>query len=120
MLAQYRFNGWKAAVFLCFVALVAPAQAGTIDSRPAGPDPILAGPAPGPCADQAAGADYAAGIDASGNPVAPAEGTETLPPQDRVLVTVPLRHGRGGEVSVPVDLAALQPQACHAAPRSPH
>lgn len=47
-------------------------------SRPTTPDPLLGGgnlldSRPGPCADMAAGADYAAGTDAGGHPVIPAD-----------------------------------------------
>jgi hypothetical protein len=121
MLAQQNFETLRAAIVLCLVAfgVAAPGIAGTVDRHPAGPDPILEGDAPGPCATAAAGADFAPGVDANGNSVAPAEGpgTNTAMGEGRVLVTVPRQHGR--DVTVPVDLAQLAPPSCTPAPRSP-
>ena len=90
--------------------------AGQISSRQ-GPDPVLAGAPPGPCA--AAGADYVPGVDATGHAVAPADdpdGLAPLPAGKEVLVTVPSRRGR--EISVPVDLGQVAPLSCDA--RTPH
>jgi hypothetical protein len=119
MLSQQNIKRPRAAIFLCLAALCvgAPSLAGTVDRHPAAPDPILEGEAPGPCAAAAAGADFAPGVDANGNPVTPAEGpgTSTAMGEGRVLVTIPRQHGR--EVTVPVDLARLSPPSCP--PRSP-
>ncbi|MEI9884951.1 MAG: hypothetical protein WDN08_00390 [Rhizomicrobium sp.] len=91
--------------------------AGSVDPRPPGPDPILAGPAPGPCAAAAADSAYTPGVDATGNAVAPADPEAgTGMGAGKVFVTVPRR--RGAEVGVPVDLAVLAPPACNPA-RSP-
>ena len=105
------------AVTAVFLAL-GQGSAGEISSRH-GPDPILTGAPPGPCADAAAGPDYVAGVDATGNAVAPADdpdSTAPMPAGKEVLVTVPSRRGR--EVSVPVDLAQVAPPSCDA--RTPH
>ena len=119
MLAQQNVNLLRAAFALCLAAFCvgAPTFAGSVDRHPAGPDPVLEGDAPGPCATAAAGVDFAPGVDATGNPVAPAEGpgTSTAMGEGRVLVTVPRQHGR--DVTVPVDLAQLAPPSCP--PRSP-
>jgi hypothetical protein len=82
-------------------------------------DPILAGPAPGPCAEQASGADYVSGTDATGNPVTPAEGPGTTPQlgDGTVLLSVPRHHG--GDVSVPVKLSELSPPSCTPAQPAP-
>ena len=121
MFLQQTFKSGTTAILLCLVAfcVAEPSLAGTVDRQPAGPDPILEGDAPGPCAAAAAGADFAQGVDANGNPVVPAEGpgTSTAMGDGRVLVTVPRRHGR--DVTVPVDLAKLSPPSCTPAPRSP-
>ncbi|HXC57180.1 MAG TPA: hypothetical protein VNU97_17905 [Rhizomicrobium sp.] len=85
-----------------------------MDRQPAGPDPILAGPADGPCAAAAEGADYASGVDATGNAVVPAEGPAAAgdAPRGTVMVTLP-RHGpHAPQVSAPVDLAKLTAPAC--------
>jgi hypothetical protein len=67
------------------------ALAGTIAKR-AAPDPLLDG-TPGPCAGLAARADYAAGTDADGHPVAPAEvGGGPVPAPE--TIAIPL-HGTG-------------------------
>ncbi len=114
MLAQEndKYSTWRIWQVLIVFAVLGPTTAFA-----EAPDPILAGPAPGPCAEQAAGADYVSGIDAAGNPVTPAEGPGTTGAMGdgRVLVTVPRPHGR--DVSVPVDLAELSPPACK--PASP-
>jgi hypothetical protein len=106
-----RIAGAVAAVFFA----VGQGSAGQISSRQ-GPDPILSGAPPGPCAEAAAGADYVAGVDATGHAVAPADETSAPLPDKEVLVTVPSRRGR--DVSVPVDLARVAPPSCDA--RTPH
>jgi hypothetical protein len=95
---------------LCMIAT--PAHAGSI-APSAAPDPVLTGPPPGPCAAAAASPDYVDGVDATGHPVAPAGvATPRVLAGDHALATVPLRKHRRGEVTVPVDLAALAPPAC--------
>ncbi len=121
MFAQQRFKTVQAGIFLCLcgVAGFSPSLAGSIDSRPAGPDPILTGEAPGPCAAAAGDSAYVPGVDASGNAVAPADpDAGTGMGEGKVLVSVPRRHG--ADVSVPIDLAQLAPPSCNPAPaRSP-
>src|SRR5689334_3959545 len=96
---NYRGAARMAVAVAATLLALAPVSAGSI-SRNSGPDPILTGPTPGPCAQAAAGPDYVAGVDATGNPVAPADETVAPLPDKEVLVTVPSRRGR--EVSVPV------------------
>ncbi|HEY0301141.1 MAG TPA: hypothetical protein VGC36_07415 [Rhizomicrobium sp.] len=106
-------------VFLIGFGAFGAALAGSIDPGQPGPDPILAGSAPGPCAAAAAGADYVPGIDSTGNAVVPAEGADAGPGMGngRVFVTIPQRHGR--DVEVPVDLAQLARPTCNPAQHSP-
>ncbi len=87
----------------------------------AGPDPILSGPAPGPCAAQAAGADYVDGVDATGNPVIPAEGPGASSAMGNGTVELNVARRHGSDVTVPVHLADLAPPSCpaHPAPHSP-
>lgn len=75
MLTQEYFRRIRAAICLLAgaILLLGAAGAGTIDRHPAGPDPILSGPIPGPCAPHLAGADYAGGTDVLGNPVVPVD-----------------------------------------------
>jgi len=76
---------------LAFLLLAAPAGAGTI-VRPSPPDPLLDGGDTTSCAAQP---DYAAGTDATGRPVAPADvGAAPVPVPDGIAV--PLHsQGRG-------------------------
>ncbi len=99
-----------AATLATFLAL-GPVAAGEI-SHNSDPDPILSGDGkPAPCRQ---GAAYVAGIDADGNPVAPAETESPDILGDRhALVTVPSQGRQGGDVTVDVDLAKLAPPTCH-------
>lgn len=74
-----------------------------------GPDPILAGPAPGPCASLTAGADYMGGTDASGHPVAPADlGDSPRVRLDSETVYADVGAGRhDGMANVAVDVTGL-------------
>jgi hypothetical protein len=102
---------WLATAIL-FVANHA--IAGSI-ARAAGPDPVLTGAAPGPCA--VVGPDYVDGVDATGPPVAPAGvSSPDVLGSSHALVTVPLRQHRRGEVTVAVDLARLAPPPCKPPP----
>jgi hypothetical protein len=86
---QYYFT----AVSLALV-LAAPAWAGTI-ARPTPRDPLLDG---GDTAACAAGVDYAAGADATGRPVVPADvGAPPVPVPDGIAVPLQGRQqaGRG-------------------------
>ena len=73
------------------VFVSAPSLAATM-AGPSKPDPLLDG---GPTASCAAGADYAAGTDANGDAVPPADvGSRSVPvPQ---AIAVPLNQGRPG------------------------
>ena len=118
MLAQENFRQATARILLIAgaVLLLSPALAHTAE-----PDPILSGPAPGPCATQASGADYVDGIDATGNPVTPAGGPEANSQMGDGTVVLNLRRPHGRDVSIPVHLADLTPPACtppaHRSPR---
>ena len=104
-----------AVTAMLFVAL--PVSAGSISSN-SGPNPILTGEAPGPCAEAAAGADYVAGVDATGNAVTPADlpGSTAPLPAGKVVYVHPhaSHHGYGSDVEVPVDLGSIAPPACDA------
>ncbi len=102
---------------LLFVLAAGAARAGSIAPDTSGPDPIL-NPAPGACAGATGGAEYVGGVDAYGNPVAPADdGAAAMPlASSTAIVTVPRKggghHGDAGDVSVAVDLNALAPPSC--------
>ena len=84
--AQYNF------VVLAALLLVLPASAGTI-AKPHKPDPLLDG---GPTAPCAAGADYAAGTDSHGRPVAPADvGAAPVPVPDSIAIPLAQNGHRG-------------------------
>jgi hypothetical protein len=79
----------------------------------AAPDPLL-NPPEGPCAPLAAGADYAAGTDANGDPVVPADvGAPPVPVPGDIALPVGGRHARA-YVEVPGARLAplLDPPAC--------
>ena len=91
--AQHSFAKCRPALLggmaLLFAANLA--LAGTVANR-AAPDPLL-NPTPGPCAGLAAGPDYAAGTDADGQPVAPADvGAEPVPLPE--AIAIPLHGGQ--------------------------
>ena len=113
MFAHQYFKGSTAGILLVAAAffLLSPAVAGS-------PDPILSGPAPGPCAQAAAGAEYADGVDATGNRVVPAEGPDATTAMGDGTVMVNIRRAHGRDVSVPVHLADLSKPAC-TPPRPP-
>lgn len=85
--AQHYFKA-----ILLGIILAAPAWAGTI-ARPTPRDPLLDGGDTPPCA---AGVDYAAGTDATGHAVVPADvGTAPVPVPDALAVPLNGRgHGR--------------------------
>jgi hypothetical protein len=77
------------------------------------PDPLL-NPPEGPCAPLAAGADYAAGMDANGDPVVPADvGAVPVPVPGDIAVPVGGRRA-GAYIEVPGARLAplLNPPAC--------
>lgn len=81
-------------VGLLALLLAAPAWAGTM-AHPTPRDPLLDGGDTRPCA---AGVDYAAGADATGHPVVPADvGAPPVPVPDGIAVPLPGRRqaGRG-------------------------
>jgi hypothetical protein len=112
--AQHYFK----AVLLALL-LTAPACAGTI-ARPTPPDPLLDG---GDTAACAAGVDYAAGADATGNPVVPADvGAPRVPVPDGIAVPLQGRRQAGrpntlGGAYVTLDGRKLEPllnpKPCH-------
>jgi hypothetical protein len=108
----------RISLFVGVFLLLSPALA----TAAGGPDPILSGPEPGPCAAQAAGADYVDGTDAAGNPVTPAEGPGASSAMGNGTVELNVARRHGSDVTVPVHLADLAPPSCtpHPAPRSPH
>ncbi|MBL6939209.1 MAG: hypothetical protein ISS15_03615 [Alphaproteobacteria bacterium] len=110
--AAVRLAAAVAAASLAF----APVSGGTISSN-SGPSPVLTGPALGPCAQAAAGADYVAGVDATGNAVTPADLPESaapLPAGKEVLVSPNRGHRGGVDVEVPIDLGSVAPPSCDA------
>lgn len=88
--AQLNVSTLRRAVFALLLTCTG-AAAGPI-SRPTPPDPLLGGgnlleSRPGPCADLTTGADYAAGTDAGGNPVIPADaGAPPVPVPDGIAI----------------------------------
>ena len=79
----------------------------------AGPDPLL-NPPEGRCVPLAAGADYAAGMDANGDPVVPADvGAVPVPVPGDIAVPVGGRRA-GAYIEVPGARLAplLNPPAC--------
>jgi len=87
---QFNFVWWKTLLVVAALFFGVPSLAATM-ARPSKPDPLLDG---GPTAPCAAGADYAAGTDANGRPVVPADvaaGRVPLPD----TVAIPL-GGNGG------------------------
>jgi hypothetical protein len=92
--AQFNFvGGGTKTVLVALLFLAAfPAAAGTI-AGPSKPDPLLDG---GPTAPCAAHADYAAGADANGAPVVPADvGAPPVPVPDGIVVPVGPQASRG-------------------------
>jgi len=93
---QFSFvRGRAKAVVVALLLLAAfPAAAGTV-AGPSKPDPLLDGGPPVPCA---AGADYAAGADANGAPVVPADvGAPPVPVPEGIVIPVgPQASRRGG------------------------
>jgi hypothetical protein len=88
--AQFNFvwRGTKIAAVALPLLMVWPAFAGSI-TQPSRPDPLLDGGPTDPCA---AGVDYAAGIDANGRPVVPADvAAGRVPLPDTVAIPI----GRG-------------------------
>jgi hypothetical protein len=89
---QFNFVSRKFGTLVVTFALMAtqPLRAGTI-AQPAKPDPLLDG---GPTVPCAAGVDYAAGTDANGAAVAPADvGSRPVPVPG--AIAIPLKQGRG-------------------------
>ena len=91
---QFNFV-WRLAPLLAavlFLAAVQPGQAGTI-TGPSTPDPLLDGGPTTPCA---AAVDYAAGTDANGQPVIPADvASGRVPLPDGIAI--PLGNNRGNQ-----------------------
>ncbi len=92
---QHSFAKSRLAALTAVALLLAANQglAGTM-AKASAPDPLL-NPTPGPCAGLAAGPDYAAGTDADGHAVAPADvGAGPVPVPE--AIAIPL-HGAGGQ-----------------------
>jgi hypothetical protein len=89
-----QFNVSSHVVTIILLLTAFPAAAATM-AGPSKPDPLLDG---GPTTACAAGADYAAGIDANGNAVVPADvGAQRVPVPDEIAI--PLARGsQGGRV----------------------
>ena len=86
----WRKARWVAVALLCGAAQ--PAPAGTI-AGPSRPDPLLDSGPTSPCA---AGADYAAGTDANGQPVIPADvAAGRVPLPDAVAIPLGDNRNRG-------------------------
>lgn len=117
MLSQENIKLSARRTFLAagFVLILSALPAFSAENRP---DPILSGPVPGPCAEQAAGAAYVDGVDAAGNPVTPAGGPGATAQMGDGTVMFNVRRPHGRDVQVPVYLADLAPASC-AAHRSP-
>ena len=81
----------KVALFCGLLACANPAFAATL-AHPNPPDPLLDG---GPATACAARPDYAAGIDVTGRPVAPADLAETRTPVPD-SIAIPLAQASGG------------------------
>jgi hypothetical protein len=93
--AQHSFANRRLAVLTATALLLAAniALAGTI-AKASAPDPLL-NPTLGPCAGLAAGPDYAAGTDADGHAVAPADvGAGPVPLPESIAIPL---HGAGGQ-----------------------
>src|SRR3954463_13318247 len=119
---QGNFKLWPFSTLLVAGVLFCtfPAQsAGIAGSNPA--DPLLDGGPAGPCSPHSEGADYVAGTDAGGHPVAPAD-LEARPVPVPGNLAVPLKAGRRREPAyVQVDGSKLDsllnpPSACEKAP----
>ena len=92
-----QFNGARHVATVILLLAAFPAAAGTM-AKPSKPDPLLDG---GPTTACAAGADYAAGTDANGNAMVPADvGASAVPVPDQIVIpvggTAQTRRGRGG------------------------
>jgi hypothetical protein len=93
--AQFRVATRGLAVPVVALGLCLPAlAAGIVQDSP--PDPLLDGRVDGPCAALTDGPDYAAGVDARGQPVAPPDiGAPPVAIPDQVMVPLPGGgHGR--------------------------
>jgi len=89
-----------------------PAAAGSIVPQSSKPDPLLDG---GPTAPCAADADYAAGADATGAPVVPADvGAAPVPVPD--AIAIPLHQTRRDSRSGPRDSAYVSIDGAKLAP----
>ena len=83
---------------LAFVLLAVPARAGTM-AHPSPPDPLLDSGDTTACAGQP---DYAAGTDATGRPVVPADmGAAPVPVPDGIAVPLHSQGRRGGRFANP-------------------
>ena len=92
---QVSFKLWHFGMLLVSTGLLAVPASWAAENapKPAG-DPILDGGPAGPCNPQSASADYVAGTDVNGHPVAPADlAAAPVPVPGQMLI--PLKSGRG-------------------------
>jgi len=90
---QFNFVWPKSLAVMLMVWISAPGLAATM-AGPSKPDPLLDG---GPTAPCAAGADYAAGTDANGATVAPADvGARPVPVPEAIAIPLNQRRHRSG------------------------
>ena len=95
---QFNFvwRGTKMAALVLPLLMALPVLAGSI-VQPSKPDPLLDA---GPTAPCAAGVDYAAGIDANGNAVAPADvAARPVPLPDTIAIPIARNGVRAGQTS---------------------
>jgi hypothetical protein len=95
---QFNFarQGTKVSAFTLAFFMAWPVLAGSI-VQPSKPDPLLDAGPPAPCA---AGVDYAAGIDANGNSLAPADvAAGPVPLPDTIAIPIARNGVRTGQTS---------------------
>ena len=120
---QTQENCWLALAFLVLGTLLAPTLADAAAGK-VQPDPLLA-EAKGPCNPRLDGPDYVAGTDVDGNPVMPADISQTkIPAPNGVLLPLAGKAGKGSRPQAYAQLSQkdvdsiLNPKpACPSAPR---
>ena len=93
---QVNFKLWLFSMLVVSSGLLAGRAAdGAEKSRQPAGDPILDGGPAGPCDPQTGSADYVAGTDANGHPVAPADlAAAPVPVPGQMLIPLKSEHGR--------------------------
>jgi hypothetical protein len=93
---SFVWQGAKNGLVTMLLLAALPAAAGTI-ANPSKPDPLLNG---GPTAPCAGGTEYAAGTDANGAPVVPADvGAPPVPVPEGIVVPVGPQASRSGRIN---------------------